>query len=58
MDWQFLIVLACVAVAAFFAGRRLYRCFRNKGGCSCDCEKSGCGEGCCDGSNCPGKRLP
>ena len=57
MDWQIVIVGLCVAVAAFFMGRRLYRCLRNRGGCSCDCEKNGCGRGECDGSGCPGRRA-
>ncbi|WP_319585166.1 FeoB-associated Cys-rich membrane protein [uncultured Pseudodesulfovibrio sp.] len=48
------IVVAIVAIAAFFVGRRLYRSFTAKqSGCGC----GGCGQscGCSDIADSPGK---
>ena len=38
--WQTVIVILIVAVAVFFAVRRVVRMTRRKGGCGCGC--SGC----------------
>lgn len=45
--WQTLIVIAVVAAAAFYVGRRYYRAFKAKGpACACG--------GCADGGPSPG----
>lgn len=51
MNTQLVVVLLCVAVAAFFVGRRFVRVLRRRG---CACESCGkANSNCCDASGCP-----
>lgn len=52
MNIQLAIVILCVAVAAFFMGRRFLRALKSR---SCPgCTKTNC----CDPDACQGRKLP